>query len=411
MPKIKTTAKRLAFSVPAYKRIEDDLRSRIRVGDWRSGHRIPGRRELAKAYNVELNTLQRAILNLIEDGTLRAESGRGTYVAGDTLNAARESIATAPEPPIFTKAEVAVATRVVGVIGSFDTRDDSGKWANTWNGTILRYMEQVFSGANVLPHYSDMIYSGIQVRTLLETIDLLRSKGAEAIAVAGFTSTDTGQAAWDASAAFPDLPMVFVSTSAPIRYPINHVYYDSATAGYQAGLHLVQQGCREIMFFSPFDVEWAELRCSGASDAAIRAGGWCVFTRTVTAREFTSLPSNAAIRGDLRVHEQLAYEDACAYLAKNPCPSGVVAANDWVAFGFMTAAAERGFVAGRDYAIIGFDDHARARAEGLSSMAPPLETLGREAARMLLAAMTDRLATGSLCLHSRLMQRKSSLIG
>jgi len=68
------------ISMPVYRRIEEDLRTRIRVGQWPADTQIPGRRELAKYYNVEVTTIQHAISQLLEDGILRAEAGRGTFV-------------------------------------------------------------------------------------------------------------------------------------------------------------------------------------------------------------------------------------------------------------------------------------------------------------------------------------------
>jgi LacI family transcriptional regulator len=67
-------------------------------------------------------------------------------------------------------------------------------------------------------------------------------------------------------------------------------------------------------------------------------------------------------------------------------PTACLGFNDVVAIGAIHALAERGRAAGRDFAVVGFDDIAEARA-----MAPPLTTvavdgegLGERAARLLL---------------------------
>jgi len=69
------------ISLPVYRRIEQDIRSKIRDGVWIVGAMIPSRRELARQYQVEVKTIQRAIGLLLDDGVLRAEAGRGTFVA------------------------------------------------------------------------------------------------------------------------------------------------------------------------------------------------------------------------------------------------------------------------------------------------------------------------------------------
>ena len=66
---------------PTYQRIEESLRRRVREGDWPVGALLPGRRTLAKEYNVAIGTVQRAIANLLADGTLLADGPQGTFVA------------------------------------------------------------------------------------------------------------------------------------------------------------------------------------------------------------------------------------------------------------------------------------------------------------------------------------------
>ena len=56
------------------------MRRKIVEGEWSAGIMVPSRKSLAKSYGVDLRTVQRAIAALLEDGTLKAESGRGTFV-------------------------------------------------------------------------------------------------------------------------------------------------------------------------------------------------------------------------------------------------------------------------------------------------------------------------------------------
>ncbi|MGW0630046.1 LacI family DNA-binding transcriptional regulator [Streptomyces sp. NPDC002758] len=74
--------------------------------------------------------------------------------------------------------------------------------------------------------------------------------------------------------------------------------------------------------------------------------------------------------------------------------TAVVAASDMLALGCYHALRERGAAPGRDVAVIGFDDSPTASilSPALSTIAQPLEAVGRECLRLLLARMTDATA-------------------
>ncbi|MFE1405257.1 LacI family DNA-binding transcriptional regulator [Streptomyces sp. NPDC058770] len=71
--------------------------------------------------------------------------------------------------------------------------------------------------------------------------------------------------------------------------------------------------------------------------------------------------------------------------------TAVVAASDVLALGCYHALRERGAVPGEDVAVVGFDDSPAAAllSPGLSTVAQPLEAVGRECVRLLLARMSD----------------------
>lgn len=80
----------------------------------------------------------------------------------------------------------------------------------------------------------------------------------------------------------------------------------------------------------------------------------------------------------------IAYRAVKSAIKAGWVPSGgIVGISDGVAMGVIDAAAEAGLRPGIDYAIIGFDDGADARACDLTSVRPPLEAMAREASRLL----------------------------
>lgn len=63
-----------------YQRIADELRGAIRSGRHLPGAQLPVERELAATYGVAVPTLRRALALLADEGLVRRERGKGTFV-------------------------------------------------------------------------------------------------------------------------------------------------------------------------------------------------------------------------------------------------------------------------------------------------------------------------------------------
>ncbi len=66
---------------PVYLQIAEQLRQNIRDGLYRPGDRIPTEAQLSERFGVNRHTLRRALGLLQSEGLLRADQGRGTFVA------------------------------------------------------------------------------------------------------------------------------------------------------------------------------------------------------------------------------------------------------------------------------------------------------------------------------------------
>ena len=71
----KTTA------IPIYHQLKEWLRAEIASGTWQPGDLIPSERELSEQFGISRMTVRQALNELREEGILRREQGRGTYVA------------------------------------------------------------------------------------------------------------------------------------------------------------------------------------------------------------------------------------------------------------------------------------------------------------------------------------------
>jgi DNA-binding GntR family transcriptional regulator len=67
--------------VPLYHQLKEILKDKIEKGEFSEGDLIPSEREICETYRVSRITARQAILDLVNDGLLYREGGRGTFVA------------------------------------------------------------------------------------------------------------------------------------------------------------------------------------------------------------------------------------------------------------------------------------------------------------------------------------------
>ncbi len=72
--------------LPLYHRLRDYLAAQIGAQTWRPGDLIPSEAELAAAHGVSVGTVRKAIDQLVSEGLLERQQGRGTYVRRARFN-------------------------------------------------------------------------------------------------------------------------------------------------------------------------------------------------------------------------------------------------------------------------------------------------------------------------------------
>lgn len=72
-------------AVPKYYQLAAILRQKIDDGDWKPRTPIPSERQLEVLYNISRTTIREAIDNLVQQGYLYREHGRGTFVSPHKL--------------------------------------------------------------------------------------------------------------------------------------------------------------------------------------------------------------------------------------------------------------------------------------------------------------------------------------
>ncbi|WP_226579562.1 GntR family transcriptional regulator [Halobacillus litoralis] len=71
--------------LPIYYQIEEDIKQKIETGLYAEGEAIPSERELSEQYEVSRMTVRQAVNNLVQDGRLYREKGKGTFVAEEKI--------------------------------------------------------------------------------------------------------------------------------------------------------------------------------------------------------------------------------------------------------------------------------------------------------------------------------------
>lgn len=74
-----------SVSAPLYIQIADQLRQRIQSGGYPAGEKIPTETQLSEQFGVNRHTLRQAIALLKQEGALRIERGRGTFVTATPI--------------------------------------------------------------------------------------------------------------------------------------------------------------------------------------------------------------------------------------------------------------------------------------------------------------------------------------
>lgn len=68
-------------SRPMYLQIMEQIKQKVRAGDWPAGHPLPSIRELSVSTQVSVITVKRAYAELEMEGVIVTQAGRGSFVA------------------------------------------------------------------------------------------------------------------------------------------------------------------------------------------------------------------------------------------------------------------------------------------------------------------------------------------
>ncbi|HYH34908.1 MAG TPA: LacI family DNA-binding transcriptional regulator [Nocardioides sp.] len=302
----------------------------------------------------------------------------------DTLQRVQQAIDTLGYSP--NRAARNLRTRTSQLIGLRFTPVQEG----TANATMDRFVHSLVETSSAAG-YHVLLFPGDPEDPTAGYEALLRSTAVDA-----FVATDTylgnPQAVWLEARRAP-----FVAFGRPWDNPhATHpwVDVDGAAGAELATQHLLDRGHERIAW-----IGWRKEQVIGED----RRSGW---TRVMRSHGLAT--TGLASRSDDTVASG---REASAVLLDEARPTAFVCASDTLALGVMHTLADRGLVAGRDAAVVGFDDSQVAQVvpPGLTSVRQPLEEVAVEIVRALsalLAQPPERL--GGVLLTPELVVRGTS---
>jgi len=374
--------------------VEEQLRRRVHEGTWAAGTMIPGRRALARTFGVAVNTVNRAIADLVEEGVLQTDDRRGTFVAHQPAPAARM--------PSGAPARAAS----VGVVAAYSEERTPGNWAIA----VLDALEQYVSSQGGRTRVYNVYFSSPRTyKTPGEAIEAALADGVHALVVSSVNTYPGWEEETVAATRDARCPVV-CAWYRDMRAALPHVHMDQFAAGRLAAEHLLDSGYEKGIFVATYTADWLEERIAGARSAFEERG-----LSFATAPDRTSMSAHEFDKKHgKRSHQAFAkaVEGGLKRAGVAKAPAGtcaVIGASDREARTAHAVITARGMEPGTDVGIIGFDDSAESRELGLSSMRPPLEELGQTAARLALDGLSGRPLPTKTGMSPHLLARASTL--
>ena len=360
---------------------------------------FPGRRALSQEFNVASPTIERAVRLLVNEGLLRTEDRRGTFVSYPFETAESEGDTSKPGSTRVNKQNACL-----GIIASYEQSWVGPSSLEHFVSSIVSTIELDFRehGARVTLHNLRRA-EGAPFVSVLAAARALFDKGAAMLCVVDphYLVLDSEIEEFVASGIASRATTVFVSVR-ELHAPIPHVMWDTGYAGFQAAHHLIDRGCRTLLFASPFGAPWVAERIAAARLAVAHADLPEDSLQVVVANPSAPVTPDVIMDSVLRFGREL--------VAAGKLSGGIIAANDFVAYGILDAAREAGIRPGLDFSIIGVDDGPLSLSYDLTTIRPPIEEMAKETIQLLNRCTQHIQTNPQVRLRGRILERSINAI-
>lgn len=352
---------------PTYLSIAEKIRENIASGAYALG-RIPSERALIRQYSVSRATATKVLAMLEAEGLIVRRRGSGAFIrpAAESARCSYVStlIADMDVREFFSSICGAIAKRArafsLNFIWGAKTAFDELSRGGSISEHVAKCRRENIRGVFFVPQDEECVSDG--GRRNAEIADTLRACGITVVLI--------------------DRDIV----PFPRHSAFDLVGIDNVQAGYDQAKHLIECGCRRLVYVSHEKRVWTvDARFSGFRNALEECG----------------LGSCEILRGDPR-------DDAFVRRVLRERPDGIAFVHDEMAIEFS-----RRYLASRKRPIakfIGMDDTAPAKAMGISSLRQPAQFIGEEAARLMALRLGhDTVPPRRVLFSAELMPRASSL--
>ena len=297
--------------IPLSLQIHARLQRRILQGEWAYGAMLPTEHALCSEYGVSRGTIRLALTELENEGLIRRERGRGTFIAW------------LPHTEPASHLEGRTISFIVPYV-----RD-------SFVPTILLGLESVARAKGYVVLFN---HSENSSQKQEEALRLALNQGVTGIVLYPVNSTDALPVLCDIVQR--NLPLVSVDRYVP-SLATDYVTSDNFGGGLIATQHLLQLGHRRIAFLSWKDpAVTMEHRRAGYRQALLEAG----------------LALDPALEWEVEGYPDIDIPALTGLLQKSPRPSALFAANDQLALAVQRTARVLKLSIPADLALVGFDN-------------------------------------------------------
>ncbi|WEK53673.1 MAG: GntR family transcriptional regulator [Candidatus Cohnella colombiensis] len=337
----------MSMQSPKYMQLKEQILSWIASGRFRPGDKLPSENELAEQFELSRQTVRQSIGELVSEGWLAREQGKGTFVSRNTGE--RRS---------------ATGNRTVGIVTTYIS--------DYIFPSIVRGVE-----ATLKEHGYRLLISSTDNRKdrERESIEMMLSHSVCGLIVEPTKSAE-GNPNFDNYFALEDhgIPLVMINE----RYPdldCSSVMMDDEAGGWLAVNHLLELGHRRIAAFFKTDDLQGVARMKGFMRGFRELG--------------LSVDHELLIRYRTEDKEERPHTALGEMLQSAEPPTAIVCYNDQLAVSLLDVIRKYEVSVPEQLSIVGYDDSylATATEVKLTTVEHPKSLLGEQAAEMLISLL------------------------
>ncbi|MBU8902038.1 MAG: GntR family transcriptional regulator [Victivallales bacterium] len=336
--------------MPKYEQLKQILRQKIKNREYKLGHAIPSERQMPGIFNVSKHTVVRAVTDLVQEGILYKEQGRGTFVK-----------------KTISKKEKKNSAKIISFIVQ-----------NINDFLISEICRGVEDAAKEKGYRVIVSNSGCSIEKETENIRMLDDTNASGAIIYPFSRNDNAEEI--SKLKQHNYPFVLIDRFfSDIK--TDYVVVDNVKGGFLAVKHLTDLGHKRIGFIACMEASTVAGRLDGYRQALAQAG--ITYDKSL----IVDIPHNVALKNMGREIDECGWHGEIEYLLNlKDKPTAVFCVNDYIAIGVIKRIEELGLRVPEDIAIVGFDDLPISSMIGvpLTTVSQPKYEIGKAAGEILI---------------------------